>query len=141
MLRYLSRQKVALGFALAFIVMMVVRIVRRWGDEATHEGDAGAKPGISSRPAMSAMRSCEDCLSAPQAREFRSGIARVAGRVRSSLASRLRPLACFVSRFCDSLHHSQAHALLGTPQLVQPDRPVGSAQSLYAALLPLRVPE
>ncbi len=31
---------------------------------------------------MSAMRSCEDCLSAPQAREFRSGIARVAGRVR-----------------------------------------------------------
>ena len=38
---YLAKE-VALGFALAFIVMMVVRIVRRWGDEATHEGDAGA---------------------------------------------------------------------------------------------------
>lgn len=47
---YLAKE-VALGFALAFIVMMVVRIVRRWGDEATHEGDAGAKPGLLSHPA------------------------------------------------------------------------------------------
>ena len=96
---YLAKE-VALGFALAFIVMMVVRIVRRWGDEATHEGDAAAKPGISSRPAMSAMRSCEDCLSAPQAREFRSGIARVAGRVREQAWLRAcAPLACFVVGF------------------------------------------
>lgn len=59
---YLAKE-VALGFALAFIVMMIVRIVRERRDEATHEGDAGAKQGISSRPAMSAMRSCEgECV-------------------------------------------------------------------------------
>ena len=133
---YLAKE-VALGFALAFIVMMVVRIVRRWGDEATHEGDAGAKPGISSRPAMSAMRSCEDCLSAPPAPPPPPA----RGAAPPPGPPPLRPPCLLRSRFCDSLHHSQAHALLGTPQLVQPDRPVGSAQSLYAALLPLRVPE
>lgn len=62
---YLAKE-VALGFALAFVVMMIVRIVRERRDEATHEGDAGAKPGISSRPAMSATRSCEgECVKGP----------------------------------------------------------------------------
>ena len=96
---YLAKE-VALGFVLAFVVLMIVRIVRERGDKAMHEGEASAKPGISSRPAASAMRSCEDCLSVPQAREFRSGIARDAGRVRGQ--ARLRacvPLICFLAGF------------------------------------------
>ena len=49
---------------------------------------------------MSAMRSCEDCLSAPEAREFRSGIARVVGRVRGQAWLRAcLSLACFVVGF------------------------------------------
>lgn len=96
---YLAKE-VALGFVLAFVVLMIVRIVRERGDKAMHEGEASAKPGISSRPAASAMRSCEDCLSVPQAREFRSGVARDAGRVRGQ--ARLRacvPLICFLAGF------------------------------------------
>lgn len=115
---YLAKE-VALGFALAFIVMMIVRICRakqpdkscrgtfasspecaKGSDSLTSAGEAGAKPGISSRPAMSAMRSCEDCLSAPEAREFRSGIARSAGWVRGQAWLRAcAPLACFIAGF------------------------------------------
>ncbi len=89
---YLAKE-VALGFVLAFVVLLIIRIVR-------HEGDAVAEADISSRPASSAMRSCEDCLSAPQVREFRSGIARDVGRVRGQV--RLRdciPLLCFLFGF------------------------------------------
>lgn len=115
---YLAKE-VALGFALAFIVMMIVRICRakqpdkscrgtfvsstecaKGSDPLTQAGDEGAKPGISSRPALSAMRFCEDCLSVPQAREFRSGIARSAGRVRGQAWFRAcLPLACFLVGF------------------------------------------
>lgn len=94
---YLAKE-VALGFALAFIVMMVVRIVCRWGDEATHEGDAGAKPSISSRPAMSAMRSCEDCLSARFMRASPAAAsheAQVGCEGKPAIACRIRPPVTF----------------------------------------------
>ena len=85
---YLAKE-VALGFALAFIVVMIVRICRA-KDDGRAQADDGLRTtaGISSRSAMSAMRSCEDCLSAPEAREFRSSIARSAGRVRGQACGR-----------------------------------------------------
>lgn len=93
---YLAKE-VALGFVLAFAVLLIARIIRRSED---YTGGAGAKQGISSRPASSAMRSCGDCLSAPQAREFRSSIARAVGRVRGqALLRACAPLACFLVGF------------------------------------------
>ncbi len=119
---YLAKE-VALGFVLAFIVLMIVRIVREWGYETkcatgsdpmahkatdTVTGDAENNPGILSGSASSAMRSCEDCLSAPQTREFPAGLA---SRRRSSItldADRARkqariilcvPLFCFLMGF------------------------------------------
>ncbi|HJJ00487.1 MAG TPA: hypothetical protein OIM11_05000 [Coriobacteriaceae bacterium] len=85
---YLAKE-VALGFALASIVVMIVRICRA-KDDGRAQADDGLRTtaGISSRSAMSAMRSCEDCLSAPEAREFRSSIARSAGRVRGQACGR-----------------------------------------------------
>ncbi len=97
---YLAKE-VALGFALAFIVVMIVRICRA-KDDGRAQADDGLRTtaGISSRSAMSAMRSCEDCLSAPEAREFRSSIARSAGRVRGQAWLRAcLSLACFVVGF------------------------------------------
>lgn len=87
---YLAKE-VALGFALAFIVMMIVRICRaKDGDCYDLDGGPRTIAGISSRAELSAMRSCEDCPSAPVAREFRSGIVRSADRVREPACNRPR---------------------------------------------------
>lgn len=111
---YLAKE-VALGFVLAFIVLMMVRIVREWGDETkcakgsdplahkvtnTATGDAENNPGILSGFASSVIRSCEDCLSAPQAREFRSSITLDANRARKPARIILCvPLLCFLFGF------------------------------------------